>query len=191
MRAPGIGRDGEAGPPPSEPVKASYRVLPESAGLLLVARTNAGPITFGTAGIDGSIEAQSAAGALSLELPPSAFLDVRLEELRSGNDLYDAELRRRIDVRRFPTARLELQQASAVGSTGYYHVEGELTFHGVTRPMAGAVYVSLPTPGRIVVEGEQVIDMRNFEIQPPAVAMLRIYPEVRVKLHLEADSGIV
>jgi hypothetical protein len=53
--------------------------------------------------------------------------------------------------------------------------------------MAGTVAVSFPHPGRIVIEGEQVLDMRHFEITPPAVAMLRIYPEVRVQLHLEAD----
>jgi hypothetical protein len=39
----------------------------------------------------------------------------------------------------------------------------------------------------MVIEGEQVLDMRHFEITPPAVAMLRIYPDVRVQLHLEAD----
>jgi len=43
---------------------------------------------------------------------------------------------------------------------------------------------------RAVIEGEQVLDMRHFEITPPAVAMLRIYPEVRVQLHLEADVAL-
>ena len=32
-----------------------------------------------------------------------------------------------------------------------------------------------------------MLDMRHFEITPQAVAMLRIYPEVRVQLHVEAD----
>jgi hypothetical protein len=84
---------------------------------------------------------------------------------------------------------VELRDASPVGATGRYHVEGVLTFHGVTRSMAGTVAVSFPEPGRMVIEGEQVLDMRHFEITPPAVAMLRIYPEVRVQLHLEADTA--
>jgi hypothetical protein len=95
-------------------------------------------------------------------------------------------LLRRVDARLFPRAVVELRDASPVGATGRYHVEGMLTFHGVTRSMAGTVAVSFPHPGRIVIEGEQVLDMRHFEITPPAVAMLRIYPEVRVQLHLEA-----
>lgn len=191
MNVSGMHSNGN-GATPEAPVGSrppSYLVRPEKAALLLVARTNAGPITFGTTGIEGVIEAEAGAGGLVLEVPPAASLNVRIDELRSGNDLYDAELRRRVDVRQFPTARLVLRAAKPVGSTGYYHVEGELTFHGVTQPMAGAVAVSLPEPGRMVIDGEQVIDMRNFDIEPPAVAMLRIYPEVRVKLHLEADCA--
>jgi hypothetical protein len=30
--------------------------------------------------------------------------------------------------------------------------------------------------------------MRLFEINPPTVAMLRIYPDVRVQLHIEAST---
>lgn len=190
MSAPGFNGTGAAGTDPAAPAGTrppSYRVSPDRAALLLVARTNAGPITFGTTGIEGLIEAATDESGLQLQVPPVARLDVRVDELRSGNDLYDAELRRRVDVRRFPTAKLELRNAKPVGSTGFYHVEGELTFHGVTRPMTGAVAVSFPEPGRMIIDGEQLIDMRNFEIEPPAVAMLRIYPEVRVKLHLEAD----
>ncbi|HEY3241040.1 MAG TPA: hypothetical protein VGL92_15840, partial [Acidimicrobiia bacterium] len=63
-----------------------------------------------------------------------------------------------------------------------------LTFHGVTQAMGGTVSVSFPSPGSMVVEGEQVLDMRLFEINPPTVAMLRIYPDVRVQLHIEAST---
>ena len=56
-----------------------------------------------------------------------------------------------------------------------------------TRSVAGTVAVSFPKPDRILIEGEQILDMRHFEITPPAVAMLRIYPEVRVQIHIEAD----
>jgi YceI-like domain len=173
---------GEPGAP------GSYRVLPERAALVLVARSNAGPITFGASGIEGLIEAEVGSGTVSLRVPPAATLTVPIDRLTCGNQVYDAELLRRVDARLFPSATLELRAATPVGSTGRYHVEGELTFHGVTRTMAGTVAVSFPVPGRMVIEGEQVLDMRNFEITPPAVAMLRIYPDVRVQLHVEADA---
>jgi YceI-like domain len=166
---------------------ASYRIVPERAALVLVARSNAGLITFGATGIEGLIEAQVGRGSVSVRIPPVARLKVPIDRLTCGNGVYDAELLRRVDARLFPNATVELREASPVGSTGRYHVEGELTFHGVTRAMAGTVSVSFPAPGRMVIEGEQVLDMRHFEITPPAVAMLRIYPDVRVQLHLEAD----
>ena len=165
----------------------SFRIDPERAALVLVARSNAGPITFGATGIEGSISAEVNDGEVATKVPPAARLEVPVQRLTCGNGLYDAELLRRVDARLFPRAVVELREASPVGATGRYHVEGVMTFHGVTRSMAGTVAVSFPEPNRIVIEGEQVLDMRHFEINPPAVAMLRIYPEVRVQLHVEAD----
>ena len=165
----------------------SFRIDPDRAALVLVARSNAGPITFGATGIEGSISAAVSDGEVATTVPPVARLEVPVQRLTCGNGLYDAELLRRVDARLFPRAVVELRDASPVGATGRFHVEGVLTFHGVTRSMAGTVAVSFPEPGRMVIEGEQVLDMRHFEITPPAVAMLRIYPEVRVQLHVEAD----
>ena len=182
----GLHRSGLDDPPTR--ASTSFRIDPDRAALVLVARSNAGPITFGATGIEGSISAAVSGGEVATAtIPPVARLEVPVQRLTCGNGLYDAELLRRVDARLFPRAVVELRDASPVGATGRYHVEGVLTFHGVTRSMAGTVAVSFPEPGRMVIEGEQVLDMRHFEITPPAVAMLRIYPEVRVQLHLEAD----
>lgn len=165
----------------------SFRIDPERAALVLVARSNAGPITFGVNGLEGSISADVSGGEVVTTVPPTARLEVPVQRLTCGNGLYDAELLRRVDAQLFPRAVVELRDTTSVGATGRYHVEGLMTFHGVTRSVAGTVAVSLPEPGRMVIEGEQILDMRHFEITPPAVAMLRIYPEVRVQLHVEAD----
>lgn len=165
---------------------ASFRVVPERAAVVLVARSNAGPITFGATGIEGSIEAEMEHGAVSVRKPPVAHLRIPIAGLTSGNQVYDAELMRRVDARLYPDAVVELRAASLVGSTGRYHVNGDLTFHGVTQTLGGTVAVTVDGDGRMVVEGEHVLDMRGFEITPPTVAILRIYPDVRVQLHLEA-----
>lgn len=165
----------------------SFRIDPERAALVLVARSNAGPITFGVNGLEGSISADVSGGEVVTSVPPTARLEVPVHRLTCGNGLYDAELLRRVDARLFPRAVVELRDTASVGTTGRYHVEGLMTFHGVTRSVAGTVAVSFPESGRIVIDGEQILDMRHFEITPPAVAMLRIYPEVRVQLHIEAD----
>lgn len=168
------------------PELTSFRVRPDQAAVLLIARSSAGPITFGTTGIEGSIEAELAGDSVLTQSAPRARLEVPVSQFTSGNHFYDGELLRRIDARRFPAAHVDLRKAVAVGQTGRYHLVGELTFHGVTQPLEGMVEISFPTPGTIVVEGRQIIDMRHFGIQPPGVAMLKIYPDVRVELHLEA-----
>ena len=165
----------------------SFRIDPDRAALVLVARSNAGPITFGVNGLEGSISAHVSDGEVVTSVPPTARLEVPVQRLTCGNGLYDAELLRRVDARMFPRAVVELRDTTSVGATGRYHVEGLMTFHGVTRSVAGTVAVSFPGPERILIEGEQILDMRHFEITPPAVAILRIYPEVRVQLHIEAD----
>jgi YceI-like domain len=180
-------RSGSGLEDPVRPPLTSFRIDPERAALVLVARSNAGPITFGAMGIEGAISAQLVEGEVETSVPPTARLEVPVQRLTCGNGLYDAELLRRVDARLFPRAVVELRGASPVGATGRYHVEGVLTFHGVTRSVAGSVAVSFPQPGRMIIDGEQILDMRHFEITPPAVAMLRIYPDVRVQLHVEAD----
>jgi hypothetical protein len=74
-----------------------------------------------------------------------------------------------------------------VGSVDRFHVDGEVTFHGTTRPIDGTVNVALPTPRKLVVSGQQVFDIRDFDIASPTVLMLRIYPDVIVQLQIEAE----
>ena len=48
-----------------------------------------------------------------------------------------------------------------------YHVDGEITFHGATRAIEGSVGVVLTPESRLVVSGEQVFDIRDFDIACP------------------------
>jgi hypothetical protein len=66
-------------------------------------------------------------------------------------------------------------------------LEGELTFHGVTRSAQGTVQACLGPGHQLLITGEQVFDIRDFAIASPTVLMLRIYPDVRVRLHVEAE----
>jgi hypothetical protein len=57
----------------------------------------------------------------------------------------------------------------------------------VTRPANGAVSVEVSAERRLVITGEQAFDIRDFAIPSPSVLMLRIYPDIRVRLHAEAE----
>ena len=119
---------------------------------------------------------------------PSAHVEVAVDGLSSGNSVYDAELRRRIDARRFPTATLDLRElqdrprARALSARRRPHV-----------PRGDAARSTAPCRRRSTrrearsSRGEQAIDIRDFGIPSPTVLMLRFYPDVRVRLHVEAD----
>lgn len=180
-----------AGPlesPDDPPAQAQrFRLVPDRCAVLIEVRSTVGPISFGTVDISGTLEAAVTDGVLRTDIRPSGSLTIDMRGLNSGNKLYDAELLRRIDARRFPTSVVELKECAPSGIGSRYRLAGELTFHGVTRPAEGTVCVEATSDRRIVITGEQVFDIRDFAVPSPTVLMLRIYPDVRVRLHAEAE----
>jgi polyisoprenoid-binding protein YceI len=170
---------------PSRPA-CRYRLVPERSVALIEARSTVGPITFGVIGVTGTVEAEVVDGAVAVGTGPTAHIEIEVAGLRSGNNLYDAELLRRIDARRHPIVALDLRTCSSSGTANRYRLAGDMTFHGVRRPLEGTVTVSSTAPDRLTVSGEEVLDIRDFDIASPTVLMLRIYPDVRVQLQIEA-----
>lgn len=156
-----------------------YEVHAARSTLLIEARSNVGAIAWECTDIQGTFVGEVADGAI-VRADEGRF-EVRLDGLRSGNQVYDSELRRRIDVRRFPSATVDLGAVSAVRD-GRYQATGNLELHGVRRSITGMVEVADRDDGRLVVTGEQEIDLRDFEIPPPTMLMMKIYPEVLVRL---------
>lgn len=169
-------------------VPRRFHLVPDRSVVLIEVRSTVGPLSFGAIGVKGWVEAVIAGGVLQTEIPPTAKLEIDMASLKSGNDLYDAELQRRIDARRYPSATVELRECEASGAGLRYGLAGDLTFHGVTRPAQGTVHVEAMSDQRLVITGEQVFDIRDFAIPSPTVLMLRIYPDVRVRLHAEAET---
>jgi polyisoprenoid-binding protein YceI len=164
-----------------------FDVNPDRSVLLVDARSSVGPITFGALGVVGTIDATFADGRLRPEAGPVAQLEVRVDQLRSGNGLYDAELMRRIEGNRYPVVELVLRDCEAIGSTSRYRVRGDVTCHGTTRTLEGSIEVVPLSPTTIVIRGEQTLDIRDFGVASPTVLMLRIYPDVVVKIQIEAE----
>jgi PadR family transcriptional regulator, regulatory protein PadR len=163
-----------------------YRLVPERSVVLIEVRSTVGPLSFGALGVTGFVEAAIIDGVVRVGTQPSGRIVIDVAGLRSGNGLYDAELLRRIDARRFPTATVELCKCDQSGSSSRYNLEGALTFHGVTRPVQGTVSVEAVSDSVLLITGEQAFDIRDFAIPSPTVLMLRIYPDVRVQLQAEA-----
>lgn len=144
-----------------------------------------GAVGFGSTEIHGTVELARAGEGIDIDNSPSARLTVPLATLTSGNALYDAELQQRLAAQRYPIVNLELLSAISAPGSGY-QVSGAITLHGVTATLSGGVQLTYPESDTVLVTGEQVLDIRDFGIELPSVLMLRIYPDVKVSLHLLA-----
>ena len=162
-------------------------MVPGRSALLIEVSTSLGPVTFGATGLEGFVGAVVRGDAVELDPGPTAHLEVPIRSLTSGNSAYDGELQRHIDVRRFPTAYVDLHHVRRVeGGSSSYLVGGEVTFRGVTQLVEGMVAVEFPDPGAMVVRGDKTLDIRLFGIPPPTIYMIKIEPDVTLSLQLEA-----
>lgn len=163
-----------------------YRIDPQRSTVSIEARSSLHPIHGEASGLEGYFDAELNDGARADAVTPSARIELELDALKSGNGLYDREMMRRADARRYPTIVGELKELTPLGD-GRYRVKGDLTFHGVTREVEGDVNVKV-ADGKLEMEGEQTFDIRDFDMQPPKILMLKVHPDVNVRLHLVADS---
>ncbi len=163
----------------------TYQIVPERSMVWIDAKSSLHPIEGEATGMAGTIEVDLVDGQLRLT---DARLELPVSELNSGNPLYDRELLRRLDARRFPRIRGEVREVSPGGRPGRYKVRGELTCRGVSRLIDGEVSVRAPNDRSVQVEGEQVFDIREFGIEPPRLLGLRVHPDVRVRIQLVAES---
>jgi polyisoprenoid-binding protein YceI len=147
-------------------------------------RSSLHPINTETRGITGWFEASTAAdGSLDLGQPVSGELELAVERLTSGNQLYDRELRRRIDARRFPTIAGTVTRIAASGGHPRYMVSGDVSFHGKTRTFEHEMNIEAG-PETVSLTGDYQFDIREFGMKPPSMLMVRVYPEISVRVEL-------
>lgn len=152
-------------------------------------RSSLHPIDTETRGITGWLEASPAEdGALDLAAPVAGELELAVNRLTSGNHLYDRELRRRIDARRYPTIGARLVRVSPSGANGTYLVSGEVTFHGRTLTFEHDMSIRFHGD-EVSLSGADVFDIRQFGMEPPSMLMVRVYPEISVRLELIGVRG--
>ena len=163
-----------------------FRIVPERSRVWIEASSSVHPIHGECEGLSGFIDAAFDGDAVHLSSTPEISVELPVERLRSGNRLEDAEMMRRIDARRYPTIRGVVRYMEPQGVDGRYVVTGDLTFHGVTQTVEGEVTVSRPDDRTLVIEGEREFDIRDFKVQPPRILMLKVHPEVKVRIRVEA-----
>jgi len=164
-----------------------YRIVPERSHLWADGHSTLHPIHLETDGFEGFIEADTTDGSLHLDVAPKASLALDADRLKSGNGLYDYELERRLDMRRYPRITGEVRSVVPVEGDNRVRVEGDLSFHGVTNRVQGDVTFRVLDADTIEIEGEKVIDMRSFGVKPPKMLILRVDPEIKIRARLVAE----
>jgi hypothetical protein len=148
------------------------------------ARSSLLPIATQTRGLRGWVEvAVLPDGTVDLEVPVQGRLEISVDRFSSGNQLYDRELRRRIDARRHPLIIGQITGVRPSEAAGRYRVAGDLSFHGETRVFEHEMTIAVHGEA-IELKGDRVFDIREFGMKPPSMLMLKVYPEVAVRVEL-------
>jgi polyisoprenoid-binding protein YceI len=160
-----------------------YMIDPEASLMSLDGRSTLHLIHAETSGLTGWIDAHLVpeSGRTTVN---AGKLVIPLSQLSSGNALYDAELRRRVDTRRYPTATAELSSWQPTTTPGSYRVTGNVTVRGTTRVTEDEMWLSVEDERTIILNGGHLFDIRDFNMDPPRLLAVSVQPEVTIAVAL-------
>jgi polyisoprenoid-binding protein YceI len=164
---------------------ARYEVDPEASAVAVAARSTVHPVHITAQGLNGFLEGEFVGGRVDLAAPHHARLSLPVRQMRSGNRVQDMEMDRRMETGRYPTIDCEVDRLTDNGA-GRYRAIGRLMVHGQTRAVEANVQITETGPGRVVVDVEHAFDMREFGISPPNLFILKVDPQVGVRVRIEA-----
>jgi hypothetical protein len=166
-------------------IVARYAILPARSRVWIGARSNVHPIHSSAHGLEGFIDFDAdRVGRVGSH--PAGKLSFPVSKLSSGNPLERRELQKRIEARRYPTIDGVLTGMEPLDE-GRFRVRGDLAFRGVTRSVEGDMAMSVVDDRTIRLEGESTFDVRNFGMEPPRILMLRVEPDVNVRVEIIAE----
>ena len=164
---------------------ARYLIDASKSRVSIEARSSLHPIHTETVGLEGWLDLDVRDGRIQVD-GARGHVEFPVVKLKSGNAFEDKELQRRIDARRFPIISGELEFIRENGASGHL-VGGALTFRGVTQRYEDHVTIGVQDDSTVTVVGQSVFDIRDFKMDPPRLLMLKVHPEVTVRIDVVAD----
>ena len=110
---------------------------------------------------------------------------LKVESLRTGNELQDREMWKLIDSKRFPKIVGDLRELSAAALPGRYAAAGNITLAGLARRYEGELLPSRDGDS-VRIAGEINVDVRDFGLKSMNLLVLSVEPLVRVRLRMVA-----
>ena len=163
-----------------------FRIIPGESKLRVTARSNVHPIHGETDALEGYIDVALTDEVPDLTQPVQARLELQVDRIKADNSLFEGELHRRLDIRRYPRIVGELTRAESAGQRVYL-VFGQLTFHGTTRRLQTSIMLRLDDRRRIEAEWSQAVDIREFNLAAPRVLLFKVEPVVEVSVKVVAE----
>lgn len=141
------------------------------------------PVRAHASGLTGWAELALVKGG-AVAASPRVAGEVRIEvgRLRSGNPLVDRETRRRIDAGRYPEIT-GVAVSSARTAEHCVEVEGDIELRGTAVRVRGELEVRMDGD-RLVLEGSKRLDVREWGLQPPRIGLVKVRPEIDVRVRL-------
>ncbi len=168
---------------------ARYKIVPARSQVWIDAKSSLHPIHSTTDGLEGYVDVDGDGQVADGCAPSGGRVSLPVSRLSSGNRLEDRELQKRIDAKRFPTIEGVLTTMTAVdGAEGRYRATGDVAFRGVTCPHEDDMTVTAIDDRTIRVEGSSTFDIRQFGMEPPKILLLRVEPDVAVRVEIVAEE---
>lgn len=151
-------------------------------------RVNLHPSHITANALSGFIECEiDDQGKPRLDQPYRAELSLPVEAIKSGNGIQDREMRRRFDTSRYPEITAVVTQGEPLDGEGRYRATAQLTMHGVTKDITGDLTLGVDAT-TLTVDGQQVINIKDFGIDPPRLIILKVEPDVDLQVHIVAKA---
>jgi hypothetical protein len=163
-----------------------FEVSSADSSLTFFATSTLFPVYGKAMEICGFVEAAwNENGTLATDPLPRMHVELKVESLKTGNELQDREMWKLIDSKRFPKIVAELRELSPGALPGRYNAAGQITLAGLARRYEGEL---LPAHDgdRLQIGGEINVDVRDFGLKSMNLLVLSVEPLVRVRLRLVA-----
>ncbi len=160
----------------------TYEIDPDRSQVWIDGTSSVHPIRATATGLVGHVEVLRPRGHLSAEPLVSGEVRIEVDRLDSGNALVDRETRRRVDARRHPEIVGTVTSAERL-TVDRVAVTGDLDFRGEVRSVSGELTVAVED-GELIMEGTQTFDVRDWGLKPPRVGLLRVHPDVEVRIRV-------